>query len=104
MRTARVSVQGTFAGLLIEHGDGRYSFRYLEEYHGPPVSLTLPVSSEAYFFDAFPPFFEGLLPEGGQLEGLLRRNKIDRRNYFLQLLAVGGDLVGDVTVTEHLGE
>ncbi len=28
-----------------------------------------------------PPFFDGLLPEGAQLEGLLRLRKIDREKY-----------------------
>jgi len=33
------------------------------------------------------------------LEGLLRQCKIDRTDLFGQLLAVGGDTVGAVTVT-----
>jgi serine/threonine-protein kinase HipA len=48
-------------------------------------------------FDTFPPFFEGLLPEGMMLEGLLRRLKIDRNDFFAQLAATGEDLVGAVT-------
>ena len=34
------------------------------------------------------------------LEGLLKQIKIDKNDYFGQLLAVGGDLVGAVTVKE----
>jgi serine/threonine-protein kinase HipA len=34
------------------------------------------------------------------LEGLLRQKKIDRSDLFFQLVAVGGDLVGAVTVEE----
>ncbi|MFW5877858.1 MAG: HipA N-terminal domain-containing protein, partial [bacterium] len=44
--------------------------------------------------------FEGLLPEGIQLEGLLKFNKIDRNDLFSQLMAVGDDMVGAVTVKE----
>jgi len=58
----------------------------------------MPVRSEPYEFDRFPPFFDGLLPEGAQLEALLRTAKIDRDDPMRQLLTVGGDLVGSVTV------
>jgi len=40
------------------------------------------------------------LPEGIQLEGLLKIRKIDRADYFSQLMAVGNDMVGAVTVEE----
>jgi serine/threonine-protein kinase HipA len=70
----------------------------LEGYQGPSVSLEMPITQSIYEFDRFPPFFEGLLPEGMMLEGLLRYTKIDRNNLLDQLIAVGGDLVGNVTV------
>jgi serine/threonine-protein kinase HipA len=58
----------------------------------------MPAKQQVWEFDCFPPFFEGLLPEGFQLESLLRQMKIDRDDYFSQLLAVGRDMVGAVTV------
>jgi serine/threonine-protein kinase HipA len=60
----------------------------------------MPVATRAYDFDEFPPFFDGLLPEGFQLDALLRQRKIDASDFFSQLVAVGGDLVGAVTVDE----
>jgi serine/threonine-protein kinase HipA len=48
----------------------------------------------------YSPFFDGLLPEGVQLEGLLKIKKIDRKDYLSQLIAVGADMVGVVTVKE----
>ena len=53
-----------------------------------------------YVFPAFPAFFEGLLPEGMMLESLLRKFKLDHTDYFGQLIQVGHDLVGAVTVEE----
>ncbi len=97
-RTARVLKAGTPAGTLAQHTDGTFSFTYDDSYGGPPVSLGLPVRAEPYFWPQFPPFFDGLLPEGVQLDALLRTLKLDRHAYFDQLVAVGGDLVGDVTV------
>ncbi len=101
MRTAKVYVCGKEAGLFTEIIQGkRYRFEYLEEYSGYPVSLTMPTNVNDYYFDTFPPFFDGLLPEGHQLEGLLKTGKVDRNDLFSQLMLVGNDTVGAVTVKE----
>lgn len=101
MRSAHISVCGKLAARLDEIEPGRlYRLSYLPEYDGPPVSLTLPTSSREYSFTRFPPFFDGLLPEGTMLEGLLKQLKVDKTDYFGQLVAVGADLVGAVTVKE----
>ncbi|MBD3337449.1 MAG: toxin HipA [Candidatus Eisenbacteria bacterium] len=99
MRKATVLVHGRPAGILEEiERLKHYRFSYFEDYRGDPVSLTLPPREEPYEFRRFPPFFDGLLPEGAQLEALLRAGKIDRDDPMGQLLAVGGDLIGAVTV------
>ncbi|CAN5324473.1 HipA N-terminal domain-containing protein [soil metagenome] len=98
MRTACVKMNGVTAGILEELTQSKYRFSYQSDYHGAPVSLTMPLNKVVYEFNQFPPFFEGLLPEGVQLEALLRKCKLDRYDYFGQLLQVGGDLVGAVTL------
>ena len=104
MRQALVKVHDIEAGILTEIGENprtsSYRFEYFAHYSGAPVSLTMPVKTQRFDFSAFPPFFDGVLPEGGQLEGLLRARKIDRFDYFSQVLAVGNDLVGAVTLSE----
>lgn len=101
MRRANVYVRGKMAGVLTEESPGReYSFEYLEEYNDQEVSRTMLTNQRKYHFDQFPPFFEGLLPEGMQLDGLLSTGKIDKNDYFSQLMAVGEDLVGVVTLKE----
>lgn len=60
----------------------------------------MPLTNKIYKFDVFPPFFEGLLPEGSMLEALLRKYKIDKNDYFEQLIKVGRDVVGAVTIEE----
>lgn len=103
MRIARVFVNGIEAGRLIESKFGKkYSFEYNQEYTGNPVSLTIPLTTSRYEYEFFPPFFDGLLPEGYQLDGLLKFRKIDRNDFFSQLLAVGDDMVGNVTVKEFI--
>ena len=101
---ALVRVHRRAAAVLSMHhapGRGHSIVSYLADYHGPPISSTMPVRAETYEYDGFPPFFEGLLPEGIQLEGLLRQAKIDKTDYFGQLVTVGGDLVGAVTIERY---
>ena len=100
MRKARVFIHGIEAGILEELKDGKYLFTYFIKYQGQPVSLTMPLTNKRYVLDVFPPFFEGLLPEGVLLEALLRKYKIDRNDYFGQLIQVGQDVVGAVTIEE----
>lgn len=100
MRKARVYVCDLEAGLLEELEKGRYLVAYKEGYHGLPISLTMPINDQPYIFDHFPPFFEGLLPEGIMLEALLRKAKLDKSDLFGQLMQVGQDMVGAVTVEE----
>lgn len=103
-RRAWVRQQGVPAGDLSSLDGGRWRFAYLPGYAGPPVSLALPLREEPYDFEGFPPFLEGLLPEGPQLEAILRKHKIDRADCFRQLMAVGHDVVGSLTVVESGSE
>lgn len=100
MRKARILVNGIEAGILEELAGGKYKFVYQAAYQGSPVSLTMPLIQHVYQFDQFPPFFEGLLPEGIMLEALLRHCKLDKKDYFGQLIQVGHDVVGAVTIEE----
>lgn len=98
MRKAVVYAHGNRAGVLTEVSPKEYKFNYNDDYNGQAISLTMPVGQKEFSFNGFPPFFEGLLPEGVMLEGLLRISKIDHNDYFSQLMATGADLVGAVTV------
>jgi serine/threonine-protein kinase HipA len=103
MKKAKVFVAGKHAGYLIELEKGsKYEFNYLDDYSGSPVSLTMPITQKKYKFDRFPAFFDGFLPEGVMLEALLKKTKLDSNDYFEQLMRVGGELVGDVTVQRDI--
>lgn len=100
MKRAGVYQQAKLAGDLEEIAGGRWRFTYADGYSGGPVSLTMPVAQVVHEFDRFPPAFEGLLPEGIQLEAMLRRYKLDRSDLFGQLIVAGQDMVGSLTVKE----
>ncbi len=100
-RQAKVFMHGRYSGILEELKlNEHYRFIYSDDYVGPPISLTMPVEHHVYEFSKFPSFLEGLLPEGVMLEGLLRQRRIDENDYFAQLMATGGELVGAVSVEE----
>ncbi len=99
MKRAKVYNFGIHCGYLDEIIRGKeYKFAYLEGYNGKPISLTMPIEEKIYYFNEFPPFFDGLLPEGFNLDALCRRMKVDKNDSFRQLLIVGKDVVGSVTV------
>ena len=103
MKKAKIFVNGVYAGDFIEiHKVREYHFIYLDSYQGSSISLTMPVNKKNHRFDRFPSFFEGLLPEGPMLEALLKKTKIDSNDLFEQLLRVGGDMVGNITVETFL--
>lgn len=101
MKRALIYVNNQLAGELQEvKPHNSYRAVYSPNYKGPSISLEMPTSQSTYEFDRFPPFFEGLLPEGMMLDAFLRQSKIDRNDLMSQLLVVGHDLVGNITVIE----
>lgn len=98
MKTAHVYQKKLLAGVLEALDSGGYRFTYSPDYRSEPVSLTMPVRQRVWEFSQFPQPFEGLLPEGAQLDALLRRRKLDRSDLFGQLLAVGEDVVGSLQI------
>jgi serine/threonine-protein kinase HipA len=98
MKSANIFQKNELAGLLDALDDGSYRFTYKVGYRGEPVSLTMPTSQPVWEFPRFPSPFEGLLPEGVQLDALLRIRKLDKHDLFGQLLAVGQDVVGSLRI------
>lgn len=102
-RSAYVYVRNSFAGTLCETDEG-YSFTYDEEYlksdTASAVSLTLPLSQEAYTSKTLFSFFDGLIPEGWLL-GIVSRNwKVDTKDRFGLLLIACKDSIGNVSIKE----
>ena len=99
---ADVYKAGQLAATL-ERFDDRVEFQYVDGYEGDAVAWTLPVSLNPVVAPArqLPAFFAGLLPEGRRLSALRRVLKAAADDELAQLLAVGGDTVGDVQVVPH---
>jgi serine/threonine-protein kinase HipA len=99
---ADVYKRGRLAAHLTRVGDD-VEFAYTTEWvaaAGAPVATTLPVTDEPVVTrgGAVPAFFAGQLPEGRRLGALRRSLKTSADDELTLVLAVGGDVVGDVQV------
>ena len=98
-RKAHVFYQARLAGIL-EETDEEYLFVYTADYlkTGRPISLSLPLQTEAFKSAALFPFFVGMTPEGWYRDIVCATKKIDPSDDFGILLITGENTVGAVTV------
>jgi serine/threonine-protein kinase HipA len=100
-RVGTVRLNGQLAG-RIEEFDGQTRFTYSPEWlarkDARPISLTIPLSAEAYVSNGLHPFFENLLPEGWLLEVSSKALKISKNDPFGMLLATCSNCVGAVEI------
>ena len=101
MKRALIFYRDTLAGRLSESDEG-YVFQYDEEYlsrpDAEPISLTLPLQSDAYQSPVLFPFFDGLIPEGWLLDVALRNTDISILDRMSLLLLCCKDCIGAVSV------
>ena len=101
MRQARIYRKDILAGILTEEG-GEYRFCYDEAYptreDAQPVSLTLPLQTDAYVSPVLFPFFDGLIPEGWLLDVALRNTDISILDRMSLLLLCCKECIGSVSV------
>lgn len=103
MRKAVVYYKGEEAGILEQHDDGSFTFRYLKTWLANPqnssISLTLPRSESEYHSEYLFPFFYNMLPEGSNKQTVCRTNRLDSDDYFGILITTARyDTVGAITV------
>lgn len=92
-----VFVGERLAGKLLREDD-TFVFEYETSYEGPPAFLGWDKAQPRREWNTFPAAFDSLLPEGVLLDQLLIKNKLDRSDKWGQLMAVGLDLTGFVSV------
>jgi len=93
-----VFLSGRRIGSLDEQG-GRLTFTY-EQGVITPLSVKLPIRVEPYEDAQCRPFFNNLLPEGSWRLSLCRQLKIDEKNDFALLKALGSECAGAVTLNQ----
>lgn len=101
-RRCKVEFFGRPAGVLSENENG-YTFSYLKEYldlkDAAPISVTLPLRTQAFESDRLFPFFDGLIPEGWTLDIAVKNWKLDPRDRMGLLMACCRSCIGAAAIT-----
>lgn len=105
MRQARILYKDEEAGILTQHYDGSFTFRYhtiwMEDSSKPAISLTLPKTKQEYHSKFLFPFFYNMLPEGSNKQVVCKHNRIDQDDYFgLLMTTAKSDSIGAVRVVK----
>jgi serine/threonine-protein kinase HipA len=103
MRNAKVLFKNEEAGILTQHDDGSFSFRYhdlwLANDSRQSISLTLPKSEKEFHSNFLFPFFYNMLPEGNNKQVVCKLNRIDQDDYFgILMFTAKNDSIGAVRV------
>ncbi len=100
-RRGRILLDGVDVGILSETEEGyvfAYSIEWQNKTDARPISLTMPVRSDAYISKNLHPFFQNLLPEGWLLELATKKLKVSKDDAFGLLLATCADCIGVVEI------
>jgi serine/threonine-protein kinase HipA len=103
MRQAIILYKDEEAGVLIQHNNGSFTFRYKDTWIAdskkPSISLTLPKTKLEYHSKFLFPFFYNMLPEGSNKQVICKHNRIDKSDYFgLLMVTAKNDSIGAVRV------
>jgi serine/threonine-protein kinase HipA len=105
MRQATILYKNKEAGVLIQHDDGTFTFKYdnswINDATKPAVSLTLPRKQQEYHSKYLFPFFYNMLPEGSNKQVVCKLNRLDLDDYFgLLLTTAKNDNIGAIRVVK----
>ncbi|TRX04498.1 HipA N-terminal domain-containing protein [Flavobacterium gawalongense] len=103
MRKAKIVYKDEEAGVLTQHDNGSFIFRYHDSWmadsNKPGISLTLPKREQEFHSKFLFPFFYNMLPEGSNKQMVCKYNRIDPDDYFGLLMTTAKyDSIGAVRV------
>ncbi len=103
MRQATILYKDRKAGVLIQHDNGSFTFKYdnlwISDNSKPAISLTFPKKQQEYQSEYLFPFFYNMLPEGSNKELVCKLNRLDSNDYFgLLLTTAKNDNIGAIRV------
>ena len=103
MRQAKILFKDEEAGLLTQHDNGSFTFRYhdswLRDSSKPGISLSFPRKVQEYHANYLFPFFFNMLPEGSNKRMVCKHHRIDPDDYFgLLMITAKHDSIGAVRV------
>ena len=102
-----LEMQGQFrsVGFITGENFRDASFQYSEDYlkadYARPISISLPLTDEAFTSERTRNFFEGLLPEGFSRRAVANWIKTDEEDYLTILSKLGRECLGAVKILEE---
>jgi HipA-like protein len=105
MRAAKILYKDEEAGILTQHDDASFTFRYndvwMKDASKPGFCIGMPKTVQEYHSKYLFPYFFNILPEGANRKTICTDLKIDDDDYFGILLITGKhDVIGAVKVVE----
>ena len=79
----------------------QYSKEYINSDQAHPISISLPLTEEAYSPEKTKCFFEGLLPEGFSRKAVANWIKSDEEDYIAILSALGKECLGALRIVDE---
>lgn len=86
-----------------DYNDARFSYTvdYLQMEGSRPISLSLPLQTEAFGVHATRNFFEGLLPEGFIRKCVAKEVHVDTNDYLNILAVLGNECLGAIRIVDN---
>ncbi|MDW7693844.1 HipA N-terminal domain-containing protein [Flammeovirgaceae bacterium SG7u.111] len=105
MRQAKILYKDEEAGILTQHNDGSFTFRYHDAWLASSeklsISPTLPKTKQEHSSVFLFPFFYSMLPEGSNKQVVCKHNRIDQDDYFgILMITAKNDSIGAVRVVK----
>lgn len=105
MRQATILYKNEKAGVLIQHDNGSFTYKYdnswISDKTKPAISLTIPKKQQEYHSEFLFPFFYNMLPEGSNKQVVCKLNRLDLNDYFgLLLTTAKNDNIGAIRVVK----
>jgi HipA-like protein len=103
MRKAMILYKEQEAGILTQHDNGSFTFKYdsswISDDTKPAIGLTFPKSQQEYHSEFIFSFFYNMLPEGSNKQVVCKLNRLDLNDYFGQLLTTAkSDNIGAIKI------
>lgn len=105
MQKANVYKNGLHVGILSKNDDNMYSFLYDKSYLNladkKPISINLPLQSEAFISKNLFSFFSNMLAEGITKDLQINRLRLDKNDDFSRLIKTASDdIIGSISLKE----
>ena len=96
-RRVKVLLYGQVVGELSQNDSG-FLYQYAPDYHGPAISISLPVAQRQFPSEMLHPYFASLAPEGWLRQRYSQIQHRDENDLLGMLIDNGKNLLGAIQI------